>query len=165
MISSSTKKLVIIAHNVRSAHNVGAFFRTADGAGISKIYLTGYTGAPFNPEKDRIETKAQRALGKTALGAVEFIAWEKREDIFSLIEKLKTDGFSILALEKNSQSQNIFEFKPHFPCALILGNETRGIEDAVLDKCEAIIDIPMRGKKESLNVSVAAGIAMYVLSK
>ncbi len=155
--------LIIIAHNIRSAHNVGAFFRTADGAGVSKIYLTGYTCAPFNEEKDVIETKAQRSLGKTALGAVKFVKWEKRESIFELLQELKEKKFQILALEKTENSQNIFSFENKFPCALILGNETRGIDKKILEVCDDVLEIPMRGKKESLNVSVAAGVAMYAL--
>jgi tRNA G18 (ribose-2'-O)-methylase SpoU len=158
------KELVIIAHNIRSAHNVGAFFRTADGAGVSKIYLTGYTQAHFDHKKDKFETKSQRSLGKTALGAVEFVEWEKREDIFALIEELKKQNFQILALEKNENSQNIFSFEPSLSCALILGNETRGIDQEILAKCDGVLEIPMRGRKESLNVSVAAGIAMYLVS-
>jgi tRNA G18 (ribose-2'-O)-methylase SpoU len=159
------KKLIIIAHNIRSAHNVGAFFRTADGAGVIKIYLTGYTGSPFNEKKDKFETKAQRALGKTALGAIRFVKWEKREDIFSLIKNLKKDGFQILALENIHRSKDIFKFRSSSPCALILGNENKGIDKSILKECDKILAIPMRGKKESLNVSVAAGIAMYLLSK
>lgn len=159
------RKVVIIAHNIRSAHNVGAFFRTADGAGIDKIYLTGYTQAPFDPEKDKRETKAQRGLGKTALGAVEFVDWEKKENVLDLIKELKARGFRVLGLEKTAQSQNIFKFKPIFPCAFILGNETDGINEEILKECDCILEIPMRGKKESLNVSVAAGIGMYLISR
>lgn len=157
------KRLVIIAHDIRSAHNVGAFFRTADGAGAEKIYLTGYTCAPFDAGKDSFERKAQRSLGKTALGAVDFVAWEKKEDIFGLISELRKEGFSILALEKAEGSENIFDFQVDFPAALILGNETSGIADEILEKCDHVVGIPMRGQKESLNVSVAAGVAIYEL--
>lgn len=157
------KDLIIIAHDIRSAHNVGAFFRTADGAGVSKIYLTGYTCAPYDSKKDKFETKAQRGLGKTALGATQFVSWEKREDIFQLLEELKKKKIQILALEEMKNSDDIFSFEPEYPCALILGNETRGIDGEILDVCDSVLEIPMRGRKESLNVSVAAGIAMYTL--
>lgn len=157
------KELVIIAHNIRSAHNVGAFFRTADGAGVSKIYLTGYTCAPFDEKSDKFERKAQRSLGKTALGATDFVPWEKRSDISELITELRNNDFQILALEKNGESQNIFNYKVKFPVALILGNETNGIEESLLKECDGILELPMLGKKESLNVSVAAGVAIYEL--
>jgi 23S rRNA (guanosine2251-2'-O)-methyltransferase len=159
------KKLVIIAHNIRSAYNVGAIFRTMEGLGASKIYLDGYSPAPFG-KNDRYPNRGQKALAKTALGAEKNISWEKTESILKLVEKLRNDEYQIIGLEINPKSVAIKKFKPRFPCALILGNEADGIEKNVLGKCDKIIQIPMKGKKESLNVSVAAGIAVYeILNK
>jgi 23S rRNA (guanosine2251-2'-O)-methyltransferase len=159
------KVLYLIIHNVRSAYNVGAILRTADGAGVKKIYLTGYTPRPFKKDKDRYPTNAQKMIAKTALGADETVAWEKTKNTSILMEKLKRKKIQVLALENNIKSQDMGKFKPGYPCALILGNETEGIDRKIIKKCDAVLSIPMRGQKESLNVSVAAGIAMYELLK
>ena len=158
------RRLVLILHRVRSAYNVGSIFRTADGAGVGKIYLTGFTQAPFEEEEIR-ETKAQRMLGKTALGAQKYVSWEKKKNISEVIFKLKKEGFLIVALEQRERSIDYRKFKSKQPVAIILGNEPRGIDARILKKCDKIIEIPMYGKKKSLNVSVAAGIVAYELSK
>ena len=155
------KDLHIIIHDIRSAYNVGAILRTADGAGVSKVYLTGYTPAPYDEKNYPYPTEAQKMIGKTALGAEKFIDWEKTENICELIKKIKKQGFQIIALEQDKRSVDFKKFKTCFPAALILGNETGGISEKILKMCDAAISIPMRGKKESLNVSVAAGVAMY----
>jgi 23S rRNA (guanosine2251-2'-O)-methyltransferase len=156
------KELYIIAHNIRSAHNVGAIFRTCDGAGVAKIYLSGYSQQPA-PEKKENKTKPEKMLEKTALGAELSVTWECAEDLPELIEKLKKAGVTIVALEKTQTSVDIRKFQPSFPMALILGHEVDGVKDAILEVCDAVIEIPMRGQKESLNVSVATGIAIYEL--
>ena len=156
------RELYIIAHNIRSAHNVGAIFRTADGAGVAKIYLSGYSQQPA-PEDKENKTKPEKMLEKTALGAEKSVAWERAEDLSVLIEKLKKTDVSIVALEKTQTSVDIRKFQPTFPMALILGHEVDGVKDEVLELCDAVIEIPMRGQKESLNVSVATGIAIYEL--
>jgi len=153
-------KFYLILHNIRSAYNVGSIFRTADGAGIKKIYLTGYSPVPADGSKI-YETRAQKMLTKTALGAEKNISWEKIENLNDLIKKLKQDKFQIVALEQDNKSIGYKKFKPKFPLALIVGNEVKGIDKRILKKCDKIIEIPMRGKKKSLNVSVAAGIALY----
>lgn len=158
------KKLFLILHDIRSAYNVGAIFRTADGAGVGKIYLTGYTPCP--PDKNKLhKTQADKMIEKTALGAEKTIAWEKCDDLENLLKKFKKEKISIVALEKTKNSKDIKKFKPSFPAALILGNEVEGVPKSILKKCDAVVSIPMRGKKESLNVSVAAGIAMYEMLK
>lgn len=155
----------IIMHNIRSAHNVGSVFRTADGLGVSKVHLTGYTPRPFG-EGDVYLADAQKKISKTALGAERFMPWEKEENIFFLIDKLKKENFQIISLELAEESVDLKNFTPRFPCALILGAETTGIEKDILATSDAIVKIPMRGKKESFNVSVAAGIAVYeILNK
>ncbi|OGF51908.1 hypothetical protein A3I27_00970 [Candidatus Giovannonibacteria bacterium RIFCSPLOWO2_02_FULL_43_11b] len=141
-------KIYLILHNIRSVYNVGAIFRTADAAGVSKIYLTGYTPDPAQ---------------KTALGAQKFVLRERKRDIGELIKNLWTSDVQIVALEQAKNAIDYRKFKPIFPIALILGNEVRGLSPALLKKCNKIIQIPIYGKKESLNVSVAAGIALFEL--
>jgi len=145
-----TKNINLILHNIRSAHNVGSIFRTADAAGVAKIYLTGYTPAPT---EDKVK--------KTALGAEKTIPWEKAGQIAPLLKRLKKERIGIVALELSPNSIDYRKFKPKFPLALIVGNEVKGLSKAVLENVDKIIAIPMYGKKESLNVSVATGIAIY----
>lgn len=162
MIKNMQKKLFLILHDIRSAYNVGAIFRTADGSGVGKIYLSGYTPCPPDKNKSH-KTQAEKMIEKTALGAERSVAWEKCENLENLLEKLRSKKIKIIALEKTKNSINIKKFKISFPAVLILGNEVDGISKDVLEKCDSIVSIPMCGKKESLNVSVAAGIAMYDL--
>jgi len=154
------KELFLVLHNIRSAYNVGAIFRTADGAGVKKIYLCGYTPAPYDKQKI-YKTQAEKMIEKTALGAEKNIPWEKNEKISALLGKFKKNKINVAALEQAANAVNIKKFKPSFPLALILGNEVDGLSENILKKCSSVISIPMRGQKESLNVSVAAGIAIY----
>lgn len=156
-------KLCIIIHNVRSAYNVGSIFRTADGAGIEKIYLTGYSPAPAIKDSP-YRTKAQKMLAKTALGAEKNVRWKKNKNLNVLIKKLKKEKFQVVALEQDEISVDYRNFKPNFPLALIVGNEVRGLDKRILKKCDKIIEIPMRGEKKSLNVSVATGIVGYKIT-
>ncbi len=166
------KKLSLILHDIRSAYNVGAIFRSADGAGVSKIFLSGYTPCPrcdedvekVQTKKDKLEkTRAEKMLDKTALGAEKSVLWEKVENLDILLERLVKEGQTLVALEKTDNSIEIKNFQSNFPMTLIVGNEVEGVSAEVLKKCDAVISLPMRGQKESLNVSVAAGIAMYEL--
>ncbi len=143
--------IILIAHNIRSLHNVGSIFRSADVFGIKKIYLTGYTGQP--PRKE---------IAKVALGSEHRVDWEYKENIFDLVDELKKSNISIFGLETGGES--IESVNTTEPIALIVGNEVEGIEKTVLDVCDQIIEIPMIGKKQSLNVSVATGIALFALS-
>ncbi len=147
---------ILILHDIRSVENVGAMFRTADAAGIDKIYLTGYTPAPL----DRFGRK-RRDLAKSALGAEEFVPWEQKKMILPLIAKLKRNGFSIIAIEQDKKSVDYKKVKLKNKNAFIVGTEVTGIPKNILEKCDIIAEIPMRGKKESLNVSVALGIALF----
>jgi len=159
---NKSKENVLILHDIRSVQNVGAMFRTADAAGINKIYLTGYTPTPL----DRFGGK-RRDLAKAALGAEEFVPWEEK-NILSLISNLKSKNFQIIAIE---QDKNSVDYKkvsakggPAYGCkklAFIFGTEVTGIPKSILKKCDVIAEIPMKGKKESLNVSVACGIALF----
>lgn len=158
--------MYIIAHNIRSAHNVGAIFRTCDGAGAAKIYLSGYTPEPASQDKKEDEkTKAEKMLGKTALGAENSVPWERVESLDRLLLDLEKKKVSVVALEKTDASMPMNDFEMKFPMALILGNEVDGVSDEILQQCDGIMELPMRGKKESLNVSVAAGIAIYGILK
>lgn len=159
------KELYVILYNIRSAYNVGAIMRTADGAGVKKIYLTGYTPAPYSKVDSPYLTRAQKQISKTALEAEKYIDWKKEENIQNLIKSLKKKNINIIALEQNSESKDFKKVKYKFPCAIILGNETEGIDGKILKECDSIVEIPMRGKKESLNVSVSAGIAIYEILK
>lgn len=153
------KELYVIAHNIRSLHNVGAIFRTADSFGVSKIYLTGYTGAPIGKNADKIS--------KVALGAEGFVPWGQAKSALRLIKKLKSQGVRIAVLENNVKRETISlsKYKPKFPLALLLGEETKGSTKALLDLADDILEIPMYGKKESLNVSVACGVALFQITK
>jgi 23S rRNA (guanosine2251-2'-O)-methyltransferase len=147
---------ILILPDIRSALNVGAIFRTADAIGISKIYLTGYTPRPTD-KFGRI----QKDIAKSALGAETWVPWEYNEDLIKLISKLKKDGFKII--EQDKKAVDYKKIKIIDKLALIVGREVEGLDKKTLKKCDSIIHIPMYGKKESLNVSVATGIALYRL--
>ncbi|MDD4476766.1 MAG: RNA methyltransferase [Patescibacteria group bacterium] len=147
-----TEKFVLVLPNIRSGHNVGAIFRTADGVGADKLFLTGYTPCPPHPQVDKV-----------SLGAEKWIKWEYCKRAGTLLKELKKIGYNIIALEQTKNSVDLFRFKPKFPLALVVGNEKTGVPKSLLKYCGGSIEIPMRGKKNSLNVSVAAGIAMYVI--
>jgi len=147
---------ILILHNVRSAHNVGSIFRTADAAGVTKIYLTGYTPTPT----DRLGRK-QNNIAKTALGAEKTISWEYSTSTKPIIAKLKKDGFIILGVEQSLQSCDYKSVSKKGSLALVFGNEVRGLSKALLQRLDGCIFIPMLGTKESLNVSVAVGIVLF----
>lgn len=148
----------LILHNIRSLHNVGSIFRTSDAVGVKKIYLTGYTPAPL----DKFG-KIRPEIHKTALGAEKTVEWQHCKNISALLNKFKKNKIYIIAVEQSEKSVNYKKFQPHFPLAIILGNEVKGLSKAILAKCDKIIEIPMHGEKESLNVSVAAGIILFSL--
>lgn len=146
----------VILHNIRSAHNVGSIFRTADGAGISKIFLTGYTPAP----RDRFGRTVSE-IAKTSLGAADIVAWESYADVRLLIQKLQAEGVRVIAVEQTPKSTDYTQFKLDAPAAYIFGNEVDGVPKEICEVADAVIEIPMHGTKESLNVSVAAGIILF----
>jgi 23S rRNA (guanosine2251-2'-O)-methyltransferase len=153
------KENILILHNIRSVENVGAIFRTADAAGINKIYLTGYTPAPV----DRFGRK-RKDFTKSALGAEDFVEWRQEKSISTLISKLKREKFLIIAIEQDKNSIDYRKVKLKNKNAFIVGAEVTGIPKNILKKCDIIAEIPMQGKKESLNVSVALGIALFRMS-
>jgi len=151
------KELVVILHNIRSTHNVGSIFRTADAFGVSKMYLTGYTPTPT----DRFG-REQKDIAKTALGAQMYIPWEQC-DIQKALKALRAEEFSIVSVEQDSRSVSLGDYKAPEKVALIFGNEVRGVSKQLRDVSDVIVEIPMQGKKESLNVSVTAGVVLSVL--
>lgn len=167
-------KIAILLHNIRSTHNVGSVFRTAEGAGAKKIYITGYTPAPT----DRFG-RAQKDIAKTALGAQILLPWEQKISPFGIIEKLKNAGWEIVGVEQDKRAIDYRKFKARKPALFIFGNEVKGLSPALRAKCDTLIEIPMRGSmvrqahhprhtkrgKESLNVSVAAGIILFSLPR
>lgn len=154
ILENEIPKFVLILPNIRSGHNVGAIFRTADGAGVDKLYLTGYTPCPPHPQVDKV-----------SLGAEKWMPWEYRKQPGKLLKELKQMGYTIVALEQTKHSQDIFSWQPAFPLVLVLGNEKTGVSKSLLKYCDGTIEIPMRGKKNRLNVSVATGIALYHVQK
>ena len=153
------KGYFLILQNIRSAENVGAMFRTADAFGVEKIYLTGYTPAPL----DRFKRPVYK-IAKAALGAEKTVLWERVTDISHCVNTVKQVGMRVVALEQDRRAVPLGAYVPPASWALVVGNEVTGIEADVLALVDDIVDIPMIGQKESLNVAVAAGIALYVLS-
>ena len=146
----------LILENIRSAYNVGAIFRTADGAGIEKIFLIGYTPTPI----DRFG-RPQTEIIKTSLGASEEIPWEHLKESAEIISSLKKEGVQVVAVELEKRAIPLPEFIVPEKVAYVMGNEVEGVEESTLDLADVVVEIPMLGTKESLNVSVSAGIILY----
>jgi tRNA G18 (ribose-2'-O)-methylase SpoU len=145
------KPIVVICDNIRSLENVGSIFRTSDAFLVEKVYLCGISGKP-----------PHHKISKTALGSERWIDWEYQSQAWRLVDKLKKDlNFFIVSLENNTKGEIINNFSPKFPLALVIGNEIKGVSKSVLKRSDKIVSIPMYGKKESLNVAVAFGIALY----
>lgn len=165
MMDKSNRKIILIIHNVRSAHNVGSLLRTADGLGIQRVYLSGYTPYPKLAKDDRLPHIAERVdsqIHKTALGAETTVNWQKA-DIESLLEALPEEDYLIAALEQTSSAIRLDEFKPPQRIALVIGNEINGLEPRLLRSAATHLEIPMLGAKESFNVAAAAAMALYHL--
>jgi tRNA G18 (ribose-2'-O)-methylase SpoU len=157
-------EIIVIAHNIRSTHNVGAIFRTCEGFGISKIILSGYTPYPVLENDSRlphISSKLTAQIHKTALGAEKIVPFEYQEK--PDLEQLRANGFRIVGLEQDDSSIMLPDYKPPQKIALLLGEEVEGITKELRKECDDLIEIPMEGQKESFNVSVATGIALYGL--
>ncbi len=148
-----SKEIILLAHNIRSLWNVGSFFRTCDAFGVKKLILTGYTATP-----------PRREISKTAIGAEEWVEWEHYKDPLNVISVLKKKDYRIVGLEIAEGSVDIRDYEVPEKICLIVGHEVMGVPKEILKVCDDIIHIPMQGKKESLNVSVAAGIALHILS-
>lgn len=157
--------ITLVVHNIRSTHNVGAIFRTAEGFGVKQIILSGYTPYPAYPGDRRLPHEAEKVsaqIHKTALGAENMVPFTHIDDLETWLDNL---DMPLYALEQDPNSQNLETFQPVKTFALMLGEEVAGIESHLLTRCQKILEIPMVGQKESFNVSVAAGIALYALTR
>lgn len=151
---------ILILPDIRSAINVGAIFRTADAVGISQIFLVGCTPRPTDTFG-----RVQKDIAKSALGAETWIPWKYSKTLLPLINKLKKEGYTIVAIEQDERAIDYRTFKSPSKTAFILGPEVDGLSKKILDNCNEIVEIPMHGKKESLNISVACGIALFRILK
>lgn len=161
-----TPSPALILHNIRSAYNVGSAFRTADAAGVSHIYLSGYTPAPL----DRFGN-ARSDIAKTALGAEQYVSWSTHRSAAELVMRLRRDGYHIVGVEQDARaidhrdlcftSRGGCTHRLEHPVAFCFGNEVRGLSNALRARCDALAEIPMHGHKASLNVSVAIGVFLF----
>lgn len=145
-------ELIVLAHNIRSTYNVGSFFRTADGAGVAKVIVSGYTARP-----------PHQGIAKVALGAETWLPWEYVKTPGPWLKKMKRVGYHVAVLEQTPRAKNLLTWKPHWPLILIVGNEVHGVSPALQKYADTHLEIPMRGRKESLNVATAMGVAVYHL--
>ncbi len=150
------KQIYVLLHDIRSVHNVGSIFRTCDALGVDMIYISGYTPAP----RDRFG-RARADVAKVSLGAEKNVAWEQIKNPKKLLGNLKKSGTKIVALEQAENSVDYKKVKITGDTIFIVGNEVSGVEKNILSLCDTVAEIPMAGKKESLNVSVAFGVAMF----
>lgn len=158
------RSIVLVAHNLRSTHNVGSLLRTAEGLGVEKVILSGYTPYPKMPDDDRLPflaEKLDKQINKTALGAAKTLKWQYSNEIAPVVQSLKKSGYQIVALEQTQKSISLPNFKTPEKTVLIVGREVEGIEPEILKLCDKIVEIPMFGKKESFNVVQAAAMALY----
>jgi len=159
------RNIILIAHNLRSCHNVGSLLRTAEGLGVSKVYLVGYTpypaGQPNDPRLPHEALKLTKQIHKTALDAENQVAWEHVEVIDSVVKQLHTEGYQIMAVEQAADAIALPDFAPPNKLALLMGREVEGVEPEVLALCDGTLEIPMFGRKESFNVVQAAAMALY----
>ncbi len=142
----------VLLENVRSAYNVGSFFRTGDGVALRKLYLTGITGPP-----------PSNMISKTALGAEEFVPWEYAPSAPEVVESMRQQGFEVAAIETSVHAVDLFDWQPRFPVCLLFGHETDGLTPATAALADTHVRIPMLGRKHSLNVATAGGIVLYEL--
>jgi 23S rRNA (guanosine2251-2'-O)-methyltransferase len=156
MLRKEMKKCILILDNLRSVENTGSIFRTAEGLGVEKIVLIGTTPAPL----DRFGRK-RSDFAKVSLGAEDLIEWEQASDVGEQINVLKNSGFEVVALEQIANAESIRDFTPQAKFALIVGNEVNGVSKEALDASDRVVEIEMMGEKESLNVSVATGVALF----
>ena len=160
------KEIVIIAHDIRSTHNVGSLLRTAEGLGVAKVYLTGYTPYPRQQHDERLPhlaAKIDTQIAKTALGAENMVDWQHSENIAQVLDALKADGFQIIALEQTPDAVPLPSFASTQKVALVLGREVEGVDPKILSLCDTVVEIPMAGNKESFNVVQAAAMTLYHL--
>ncbi len=147
---------ILILHNIRSNHNVGSLFRIADCVGISKIILSGYTPTPID-----LFGRVVKEIAKTALGAEKSVAWEKVSTLKNIVQRLKKEAYEVVAIEQDKKSLDYKKYKVKNPTAFVLGNEVEGLSLKEKSLCDVCVEIPMKGEKESLNVSIAGGVVLF----
>jgi 23S rRNA (guanosine2251-2'-O)-methyltransferase len=160
------RTVVLVIHNVRSTLNVGSMFRTAEGLGVEKIFLTGYTPYPESNNDSRLphqRRKISLQIHKTALGAEQLVKWQHLEELDECAKELTKGGYELFALEQTPKAVHLAKFKTGTRVALVVGNELTGLDKKALKLTQNHVQIPMSGRKESFNVAVAAGIALYHL--
>jgi 23S rRNA (guanosine2251-2'-O)-methyltransferase len=161
------RSIVVIAHDIRSTHNVGSLLRTAEGLGVEHLYFTGYTPYPALAQGEtrlpHIANKLTAQIHKTALDAETLVPWSHEDSVEELMAQLRTDGFTLVALEQAEHSIALPHYQPPEKVALLLGREVEGIDPALLTHCDTLLEIPMLGQKESFNVVQAAAMALYQL--
>ena len=166
-MKNNGRHIVVIAHDIRSTHNVGSLLRTCEGLGVQHVYFTGYTPYPELAEGDprlpHIARKLAAQITKTALGAETLVSWSHADDVAACIRQLKAEGYQVAALEQAADSTPLPDFTPPDKVALLLGREVEGIAPELLKLCDTSLEIPMFGRKESFNVVQAAAMALYVL--
>lgn len=166
LILARMRQLVLIAHNLRSAYNVGSLLRTADGLGLDGVWLTGHTPYPRLKNDERLPhlaNKIHAKIAKTSLGAEKTIQFDHSTDIDEVINMMKKGGFTVAALEQAMGAVMLPEYTPPDKLALIVGREVEGLEKSVLAACDLVLELPMLGQKESFNVAAAAAMALYSL--
>lgn len=165
------RQIIILVHNIRSTQNVGAILRTADCLGVEHVYASGYTpnletrtdgsNLPLLPH---IHDRLARELHRSALGAEQTMPFSYSNSISQLIGQLKHDDFTVVGLEQSSRSIALPDYQPPIKIALLLGEEVHGLTPELIDQCDQLVEIPMFGHKESYNVAIATGIALYELT-
>ena len=150
------KEIAVLLHNVRSAHNVGSIFRTADAAGVSRVYLAGFTPSP----RDRFG-RVQKEIAKTALGAERSVLWEHAASSFAVMSRLKRERWKVIGVEQDARALDYRRFRAKGKILFVFGNEVRGIPQSLRELCDKLVEIPMHGSKESLNVAVTVGIILF----
>jgi tRNA G18 (ribose-2'-O)-methylase SpoU len=150
LLTAARLPVAVVCENIRSLYNVGSIFRTSDGAGIGRLYLCGYTGFP-----------PRREIDKTALGSTESVPWEYLSDPAQAVKELRSRGYCIVALEHTKAGLSYAHASYPLPLCIVLGNEVDGVSERILGMCDAAVEIPMHGLKQSLNVAVAYGILVY----
>ncbi len=160
------RKIILVINDIRSTHNVGALLRTADAMGVEKVIFSGYSPYPRiigDSRLPHIINKLTKEISKTALGAEVYIEFEYTDDILATLKELKKFNYSIISLEQSKKSIDINEFIPPNQCVLVIGNELNGVDENIMNISDDIIEIPMLGKKESLNVASATAIALHLM--
>lgn len=160
------RDIILIAHNLRSCHNVGSLLRTAEGLGVSEVILSGYTPYPYSHSADdgrlpHLALKLHKQIQKTALGAEISQAWQHSADINSTMDGLRAAGYTLAAVEQSARATKLDQYAPPSKLAILVGREVEGVEPEILAGMDTILEIPMFGSKESFNVVQAAAMALY----